>query len=159
MIMFISAAMAQKEVFDLVGFVAPQGWNKEVRETLTIFTTIDQQKKTWCQVAIVKSTTSKGSIEQDFVSEWQELVVKNYNPAQAAAESVVVEAEGWKVKSGSAGFSFNHSDAFAILTTFSGYDRCASIVITSISQAVFCIDTGTWCTGIQQVQNSCSFDA
>ena len=133
-IISVISASAQKETYDLVNFTPPAGWKKEERSTLLIFTSIDQAKKTWCQLAIVKSTTSKGSIEQDFDSEWQELVVKNYNPAAAPQVNEVVEADGFKIKSGSAGFTFNNSDAYAILTSFSGHQRCASIVVTSNSQ-------------------------
>ncbi|MGZ5286126.1 MAG: hypothetical protein ACXWB9_03030, partial [Flavisolibacter sp.] len=80
----------QKENFDLISFTPPQGWKKEVRETLVIYTSIDQVKRTWCQVAVVKSTISKGSVEQDFDSEWQELIIKNYNPPAAPQVNEVV---------------------------------------------------------------------
>ena len=129
----ISGLMAQKESYDLISFIPPQGWTKEEKQTLILYTIIDQQKRSWCQIGIVKSTISKGTIDRDFDSEWQELVVKNYNP-QPAEKTEVLEAEGWKIRSGSAMFSFKGSNAFAILTTFSGYGRCASIVITSNSQ-------------------------
>ncbi|HYC29928.1 MAG TPA: hypothetical protein VEB42_13945, partial [Chitinophagaceae bacterium] len=38
------------------------------------------------------------------------------------------EAEGWKIKTGIQKFVFNKTDAMVMVTTFSGYDRCVSIV-------------------------------
>ncbi|MGZ8544893.1 MAG: hypothetical protein ACXWV0_06330, partial [Flavisolibacter sp.] len=138
----------QKENFDLISFTPPQGWKKEVRETLVIYTSIDQVKRTWCQVAVVKSTISKGSVEQDFDSEWQELIIKNYNPPAAPQVNEVVESDGFKIKSGSAGFTFNNSDAYAILTSFSGHQRCASIVVTSNSQD-FLVDVEAFLASVE----------
>ena len=69
----------------------------------------------------------------DFDSEWQELIVKNYNPSEAAVANEPEESVEWKIKVGSAGFVFNNENAYAILSTMSGYNRCASIVITSNS--------------------------
>ena len=128
---YISNLMAQKESYDLISFIPPQGWKKEQKETLILYTIIDQQKRTWCQVGIVKSTISKGTINMDFDSEWQELIVKNYNPSEAAVANEPEESGEWKIKVGSAGFVFNNENAYAILSTMSGYNRCASIVITS----------------------------
>ncbi len=128
------SAFAQKETYDLISFTPPQGWKKEERSTLVVYTHIDQAKKSWCQLSIVKSTTSKGSMDQDFQSEWQDLVVKNYSPSSAPQLSEVLESEGFMIQSGSASFTFNNNDCYAILTSFSGHGRCASIVVSSNSQ-------------------------
>jgi len=40
------------------------------------------------------------------------------------------EEKGWKIKAGGASFKFNNKDALALLTTFSGYDKCFSIIAT-----------------------------
>lgn len=128
-------ASAQTQTFDLVTYSPPQakGWKKEINENTVLYTIINNAKKTWCRIALVKSTTSKGNIEQDFESEWQELVVKNYNPAEAPNIQDVQEKDGWKIKAGSVQFTFNNAGAVAMLTTISGYERCASIVATTNS--------------------------
>lgn len=131
---FVVTLHAQTESFDLVSYTPPAGWQKEVRENLVLYSIIDQQKKTWCQIAIVKSTISKGTIEQDFESEWNELVVKNYNPSEPPQLEETQEKDGWKIKTGTAAFVFNNSNAFAMITTMSGFERCASIVVTTNCQ-------------------------
>ena len=135
-ILFISVAntFAQKEVFDIVNYTPPNNWKKDVTENNTSYTFLNKKNNSWCRINIVKSTTSKGSIEQDFESEWQELVVKNYQPTEAPQLNEVQEADGWKIKAGGAKFTFNNSDAMAMLTTMSGFNRCVSIVATTNSQ-------------------------
>lgn len=125
---------AQKQTYDLVSYIPPPGWKNEVKNNLTSYTITNSKKNSWCQIFIVKSTTSKGSIEADFESEWQEFAVKNYNPLGAPVSGDIEEAEGWKIKTGIGKFVFNNSDAMVMVTTFSGYDRCVSIVSVSNSE-------------------------
>src|SRR5665647_679818 len=140
-ILCISAAtsFAQKETFDLVTYTPPKdsyaiGWVKDVRETMVNYSFTNQKNNSWCQISIIKSTGSKGSIDQDFESEWQELVVKNYKPTDAPQLNEVQEADGWKIKGGGTKFTFNNNAAMALLTTMSGFNRCVSIVAATNSQ-------------------------
>jgi hypothetical protein len=83
---------------------------------------------------VYRSTTSKGSIEDDLQSEWNELAVKQYSITDSMQATETQEAEGWKIKAASGKFTFNNQPAAVLLTTFSGYDRCVSIVATTNSQ-------------------------
>ena len=133
---FIASATvhAQKETLDLISYIPPPNWQKQVSENIITYTIINNTTKNWCRIFIVKSTISKGSIEQDFESEWKELVVKNYQPTEAPQPADEQEASGWKIKAGTAKFKFSNSDAIAMLTTMSGFDRCVSIVSATNSQ-------------------------
>ncbi len=131
---FMGKTFAQKETFDIVSYTPPNGWQKEVTENTTNYIISNKTKNSWCQLGIVKSTNSKGSIEQDFDSEWQGLIVKNYKPTGTPQLDEVKDADGWKIKSGATTFSFNKSDAIAMLTTASGFNLCVSIVATTNSE-------------------------
>ena len=122
---------AQKETYDVINFEAPIGWKKNIEENLISYTSI--KNKNWCRINIVKSTISKGSIEADFESEW-DLILKNYNPTGKRKENDIQEAEGWKIKAGSTKFIFESNEAMAMLTTATGYYRCASIVAVTNSK-------------------------
>ncbi len=128
------ASFSQKETFDLVSYSPPAGWSRDATETITSFTIMNKKNNGWCRINIVKSTVSKGNIEQDFESEWQNLIVKNYNPAETPQLSEIQDADGWKIKTGVAKFTFSNKDASAMLTTMSGFERCLSIVVTTNSQ-------------------------
>jgi hypothetical protein len=129
-----SISFAQKSTFDIISYTPPKGWKKEVKENVTSFTITDKKTGGWCQISIVKSTISKGDIEKDFDSEWQELVVKSFKVTDAPEGNEVSEAEGWKIKTGGGKFIFNNSNAMVLLTTLSGYNRCVSIVSTTGNQ-------------------------
>jgi len=131
---FIVSTFAQKETFDIVTYTPPAGWNKEVKENLVTYTIVDKKTNAWCQLGIIKSTVSKGSIDADFNSEWQELIVKNYNVTDTPQLNEVQEADGWKIRAGGGKFIFNSNNAMAMLTAMSGYNRCVSIVSTTNTQ-------------------------
>lgn len=131
------AAMAQTETFDLTTYTPPpkrDGWEKAVNDNLVSYTKTDNSKKTWCQIGIYRSTVSKGSIETDFDSEWQILAATPYQIKEAPKSGGIQEAGGWKIKVGSGAFTFNNSDAQAILSVMSGYGRVVSIIAINNSQ-------------------------
>jgi hypothetical protein len=132
--MLLTSLFAQKENFDIIRYTPPAGWGENVTENSINYIITNKKNNSWCQIGIIKSTISKGSIETDFESEWQDLIVKNYKPADAPQLNQVHETDGWKIKEGVAKFKFNNADAIAMLTTISGFDRCASIVVTTNSQ-------------------------
>ena len=82
-------SIAQKQTYDLVSYNPPAGWKKEVKTNMTVYTMTDNKKSSWCQIFLVKSTTSKGSIEADFESEWRSIVApsvrRNYFQKTAVA--------------------------------------------------------------------------
>ncbi|MEO7990574.1 MAG: hypothetical protein ABI663_13595, partial [Chryseolinea sp.] len=72
---------AQKETLDLTTYIIPTGWKKTNNTASVVcYAITNNQKGTYCQIGIYASTTSKGSLQSDFESEWQELVVKPYKP-------------------------------------------------------------------------------
>jgi len=123
-----SSVFAQQQTFDLITYSPPKGYTKNVEKTLVSYTITDSKKNTWCRIMGIKSTTSKGTIEADFKNEWQHLIVKNYQPTNTRKENEVQDAGGWQIKEGSSIFTFDNSEAMAVLTTASGYDRCVIIV-------------------------------
>ncbi len=123
-----SLSFAQKETFDITTYSSPKGWEKDVKKNAVNYKIIDQQKKTWCQIGIYRSTATKGSVDQDFNSDWQELIVANYKITAAPKMTSIPDADGWKIKSGGSAYSFNNSNAMVMLTTISGYGKTVSIV-------------------------------
>jgi len=124
----------QKETFDLITYSPPKDWKKEIKENIISYSIVNNSDKSWCQIGIVKSTISKGNIDQDFNSEWAQLAATPYNIAAPPHTSEISQADGWKIQSGSGQFTFNNTKAAVILTTFSGYGRCMSIIATTGNQ-------------------------
>src|SRR5688572_27607836 len=97
-ILSAASLVAQTETFDLVTYTPAKDWSKELKENSVSYTAVNEKNNTWCQIHIMKSTTSKGSIESDFESEWQELIARNYNPTSARELNEIVESDGWQIK-------------------------------------------------------------
>jgi hypothetical protein len=129
----ISLFAQQQETFDLITFTPPVGWKKEAKENVISYSKVNNNKKTWCQIGVYKSTVSKGNIQQDFDSEWQELIVKSYKPATKPELIPGTSDNGWDTQGGSAPFEYN-GKSIAMLVTMSGFGRCTSIVILTNTQ-------------------------
>lgn len=126
----------KKETFDLATFEMPSGWTK-TKETTDVmsYAITDNKKGTFCQIGIYASTISKGSLELDFESEWQELIVKSYKPTQNPEMVPSASVNEWDAKGGVAPFAFNGGTSIAMLVTMSGHQRCMSIVIVTNTDA------------------------
>lgn len=127
------SAAGQQQTFDIISFDAPKGWEqKQIPGTLT-FTKTYLVTDTWCQISMLKSVASKGSLDADFASDWESLATKALNITEAPQTTQVQEADGWKTKSGVAKFRFQNQDAVAMLTTITGYGVYVSIFATTNS--------------------------
>lgn len=124
----------QIQKYDMLTYTPIKEWKKDTTETLLSYSITDKKTKTFCQISILKSTDSKGSIEKDFDSEWQELIVKAYRPTEMPVLNEVQKTGSGNSKAGVVGFKFKNEDALAMLTTLTGYGRCASIVATTNSE-------------------------
>lgn len=133
-LLFSISLWSQQQTFDVFTFTAPKGWKKSAQENVLGSSTTDNSTKSWAQIGIVKSTISKGSIEADFASEWQGLIIKQYQAYGVSKEPLAVDTQtlsGWKVRSGKGQFIFNQDTATIALNTFSNGERCASITVVS----------------------------
>lgn len=126
---------AQKQTYDLVSYIPPTGWKKEVKQnSYTSYTTTNNQTNSYCQIFVMSSTTSKGGIDEDFKSEWQQLIVKSYGVTESPNITEPTTENGWTAKGGAANFTFNNGTSMALLTTMSGYNRAVSIVAVTNSE-------------------------
>ena len=133
LILFIftgATVFGQSETYDLATYTPPTAWKKVTSNTNVIsYSTTNNQKGTYCQIGIYKSTNSKGSLQADFQSEWQELVVKTYKPTSKPELTPASSENGWDAQGGVAPFEFSGGQSLAMLVTMSGYGRCLSIVV------------------------------
>ena len=126
----VTSLVAQQETFDLATYTIPAGWKKTLntKDAVSLVIT-DTKKGTYCQIGIYASTASKGSLQADFESEWQGLIVKPYKPTKAPELIPSASENGWDAKGGAAPFEFNGGQSAAMLLTMTSHDRCMSIVV------------------------------
>jgi hypothetical protein len=122
-------ASAQPITYDIANFTLPKGWTKTVENNSAVQYTKQEGTK-WAQVSVYKNTTSLGSPDADFDSEWEKLVVIPYKAEGAPVKTPVENAMGeWKKISGSGKWNFNGKEVTTTMTTFTGYGACISFVI------------------------------
>jgi len=125
----VGLMQAQVETYDIVSYKAPQGWKKELKEgTYTSFTKVNNAKNTYCQLFVMQSMTSKGSVKADFENDWQTMAVKNYGVTSLPQMGESSEENGWKSMTGSGNFEFNNGTSALILTTVTGFGKTTCIL-------------------------------
>ncbi len=133
MVLLAAISIAQPRVFDVLRFTPPKGWKQEAKKNMLIYSSINNKTKTWCQLLFITAKAGTGNIDTDLDSEWAELVVKSYNVKDSAIANETWQLDGWNVKNRRGGFVFEGRPVDVLLTTYSGYNRCASIVTLSNS--------------------------
>lgn len=144
MMAIINTSKAQ-ENYDLATFTAPQGWNRADKNGSLEFSKLNNKTKSFAQLVISKTTDSKGSVQDDFKSEWN-IFLGPLNTAAPQTDDVIV-SDGWNILKGGANFTFNNKPALAKLIVYSGYGKCFSIVATTNS-ADYDNDIKNFCAGI-----------
>ena len=135
LITIMQQAMAQKETFDIATYTPPANWKKENREGGVIYATANDSTGKFCAIIIFSSVAGTGSVAKDFKLQWDELAVKkhgaNPNPATEKGQT----DNGWKALTGASVFKIQGTDAYIILTVFSGFGKRISIISTLNDQA------------------------
>ncbi len=124
-ITFSLTLTAQKKSFDIVSYNAPSGWKEELTDSYISYS--KTSNGVWGQLAVYKSTTSKGDIETDLNIEWNAVVLALHaveNDEKTAARST----NGWTVISRSGNWKYNGATVGTILTVYSDGKRCISLL-------------------------------
>ena len=122
-------AWSQQQSYDMLHFTPPKGWKKTAATNSLSFDTVNNTKKSWARIAVWKSTTSKGNLQADFESDWQDFAVKKYSVSSSPLAIDTLTVDGWKVKSGMGKFVFNKDTATLAMTTFSDGQRYTSVMM------------------------------
>ncbi|MBY0479023.1 MAG: hypothetical protein K2Q24_15350 [Chitinophagaceae bacterium] len=131
MIILTGSLKAQQETYDIVTYTPPAGYVKEEKESCIIYKFTNKKDKSWCQIAIYKNTKSEGSIEKDFDIEWKEIIADPLKVKEKPQKEAVTEADGWKIMSGSAKWTYKNTPVATILTTCSGHDARISFLVNA----------------------------
>ncbi len=125
-------SMGQKKTFDIVSHIPPPGWTVETGNGYISYSKVNGGH--WGQVAIYKSTASKGTIESDSQNEWQELVL-SLRTIEKDEKTAPSEVSGWTVISRSGIWKYNGADVASLLTTFSDGKTCVSLLCNATTES------------------------
>jgi len=127
-------AMGQATKFDIVSYHPPVNWKQSDDDSYVAYSKTDST--TWAQMAIYKSTTSKGDIESDLDKEWEAVVLALH--AVANEENTKIDtANGWMTKSRSGIWKYQDTDVAIILTVISNGKVCISLLCNATTAHYF----------------------
>lgn len=133
-LMYIITSAQSTQSFDMMTYLPPKGWTKEVKENQhTSFTTTNKKTKAYCQIFVLNSTKGTGNIDNDTKEEWQKLVASYYSLTDTAVFANVESNNGWQVQEAVAPFSFNNGISTVMMRSYSANERVASVVVVTNS--------------------------
>ncbi len=127
----IHTTSAQKKSYDIVSYTPPQNWQEETSDSYISYSKKDGGS--WAQMAIYKSTASKGSIEEDSQNEWNAVVLA-LHATEKEEKGQPATAEGWSVVSRSGVWKYKDTNVGTILTTYSNGKICISILCNATAK-------------------------
>ena len=127
------STMGQSETFDIVTYNPPRNWKKEVADFAVSYVMTNNQTRGWCRISVYKSIKSSGDALNDFNSEWNNLISKTYSGTTMPKPESETE-DGWTAYSGATTFQFENKEAYALLSTISGYGVEVSLLVLMNNQ-------------------------
>lgn len=117
----------QTEKLGAVTYSPVKGWTKSAKEHAVVFSEVNQATGKFCFITIYRETSSAGSPQKDFASEWDLRAVKPFG-AEADPKTVTEPDNGWTAIAGGSQIDFNGNKAFAFLTVLSGFGKTVSVL-------------------------------
>jgi hypothetical protein len=118
---------AQSTSFDAFTYKEPAGFAKEIKPGVITYSVSNNSKGTFCMIAIGSSSTGTNDLQKDFKNQWQKIAVP-FNPVALPEIQQGNSVNGWKMLTGVAQFNKDGTKGALLLSTYSGKNRCASIL-------------------------------
>lgn len=135
---FTIVVNAQPLTYDVFSATVPADWTKVENPNSNInYTTINQQKKAWCRVALFKHTDGSGNLQNDFTKEWNDIVTIAQPGVSTPVMSETKQVNGWSAITGTGQFMFDNRNCNILLRTFMDGQRCASVMAMTNDPAFF----------------------
>lgn len=128
-------AAQNKERFDNVSYLVPQGWQQETGNGAVSHTIVNSANGQYAKLIVYKTVPGSGELDADFEKEWTDLVAKPYQANHAPELTEANLPNNWKMKIGTSEFSFNGSQSAVILITAIHQKNKMSLVLMTNSDA------------------------
>ena len=122
------SAFSQTEKLGIVQYTPPKGMNKLPKENVVAFSEFDQTTGKYCIITLYGATPGTGNAQSDFKREWNNLVVKTLDKAEASPKTDTSTADGWTIVAAGSSVESGAGKASAFLTVISGSGKTVSIL-------------------------------
>jgi hypothetical protein len=128
---------AQARTVDGASFTPPAGWDLGGTPNQLMITRIDKAQGTFCQIVVYQSQPSKGNPSEDFSSEWNEVVARNFTPASEPQVRTGRTPGGYTLLEGASPVEKDGQQYFVHLMVFQVGGRVQSTLVLSSNAEVF----------------------
>lgn len=122
------SVFCQAEKLGIVRYIPPKGMTKTLKENVVLFSELDQGTGKYCIISVYGASPGTGNAQSDFAREWNNLVVKTLDKAEASPKTDVSNADGWTVIAAGSSVESGAGKALAFLTVISGQGKTVSIL-------------------------------
>lgn len=128
----VTAAICQKERFDIAAFTAPAGWKRiDTAGTVSFFDSRTENGRTqFCQIILYPSGTSAGNAARDFETAWNNLVaVPTGTRGKPATQTTL--ADGWTVVTGAGNVKRGQLTYKTIVVNATGFGKSMPVQVNT----------------------------
>lgn len=123
-----AAAAAQSDSFSVFRFSAAPGW--QVSRSADKVTLTRAGSKQFCQIALLPAVPSTGAMAQDFQTDWDSLIRKQYRIQESTPPEKGSAPGGWATMFATAVVNASGTGSFAsVLRTYSGSGVRATVLV------------------------------
>ncbi len=128
-IVLVASALAQKQVFDVLNYTIPKGWDKtEMPQGIQLSARKDG-KGNYATAIILGSAATTAAANENFNNSWEKLVKSTVPVSGEPTMQEPAVEKGWNIVSGQAIYNDGSNKGWVTLITATGKGKMANVVI------------------------------
>ena len=128
-IILVTSALAQRQAFDVINYILPNGWDKTEMANGIQLSTKNDGKGNYAAAIILRSAASTAPVNENFTASWEKLVKGTVSVLGEPTMQDPATEKGWDILSGQASYTDGANKGWVTLITATGNDKMANIVI------------------------------
>ena len=127
--LFTTSSFAQKQVFDVINYTIPKGWDKTEMANGLQLSTKNDGKGNYAAAIILRSTATTAPAQENFNNSWEKLVKGTVSVSGEPTMQEPAVEKGWNVISGQGNYTDGVNKGLVTLITATGNGKMANVVI------------------------------
>src|SRR5205809_321901 len=128
-IVLVASALAQKQVFDVLNYTIPKGWDKTEMPQGIQLSAKNDGKGNYATAVILSSAATTASAQENFNDSWDKLVKGTVAVSGEPTMQEPATEKGWDIISGQGNYTDGSDKGWVTLITATGNGKMANVVI------------------------------
>ncbi|WP_288882188.1 hypothetical protein [Pedobacter panaciterrae] len=129
LLMVSSTCFAQKQAFDVINYVIPNGWDKMEMANGIQLSTKNDGEGNYATAVILRSAATAASAQENFNNSWEKLVKGTVSVSGEPIMQNPATEKGWNIVSGQTSYTDGASKGWVTLIAATGNGKMANVVI------------------------------